>query len=122
MNAQIPTPPVVQDPIKRALRTLVQTGIPSFLTLAAGFPAVAEQFGVFLSPRMRAALVALAGAITAAATLLSLLMNLPAVNYWLAKIGLAGHSGPEVEADSLTRAQMLPWLQPSAAADAFAAH
>lgn len=104
----------VQDPIKRVLRTLVQVGIPSFLTLAAGFPAVADQVGIFLSPRLRVALAGVAVAITAVATFLAWLMSVPAVNGVLETVGLAGHSGNVVELDSATRAFSIP----SAYADA----
>lgn len=108
----------IQDPGVRILRTLIQVGIPSFLTLAAGFPAVAAQLGVFLSPRMQTALLGLAAAITAAATGLSWLMSVPAVNLLLGKLGLAGHSGTPVEIDSLTRAFSVP----AGVADAYAGH
>jgi len=118
-----PIVPDVLDPAKRVLRTLVQVGLPSSLTPAAGFPALAEQLGVFLSPRMRAALLGLAAAITAAATFLAWLMSIPAVNDFLGKLGLAGHSGPTVELDSLTRAYSVPaQYLPAESSDALAGH
>lgn len=104
-----PTVPTISDPAKRILRTLIQVGIPAFLTVAASLSGLLTQVGVVLSPRAQAIVVGIAAAITSTATLLSWAMQNPIVNGLLERVGLAGTSTVVAPADTETRAIQLAY-------------
>lgn len=81
---------------QRVLRTLVQVGIPSFLTFALVLPQIIGALGLPVDSGLYLWLVGAAGAVTAVAAGLSRVMAIPAVNAWLVKIGLG--SVPKSEA------------------------
>lgn len=94
--------PKILDTWKRVARTAIQTGIPAFITFAAAVPKLLELAHVYVSPTLYAALVSLAGAVTVAATVLTRIMAIPAINAFLGTVGLAGHSGAFSAADTQT--------------------
>jgi hypothetical protein len=73
---------------QRVLRTIVQVGIPAFLTFALVLPQIIEALGLPVDSELRLWLLGIAGAVTAVAAALSRIMAIPAVNSWLTKIGL----------------------------------
>lgn len=73
---------------QRVLRTVIQIGIPAFLTFALVLPQIIEALGLPVDSELRLWLVAVAAAITAVAGAISRVMAIPAVNAWLTKIGL----------------------------------
>ncbi len=81
---------------QRWLRTLVQVGIPAFLTFALVLPQIIDAAGLPVDGALYGWLLGAAGVITAVATGLSRIMAIPAVNAWLVKIGLG--SVPAAEA------------------------
>lgn len=75
----------VWDATQRALRTLIQVGIPAFLGFNLVLPQVIEAVGGVLPPDAILWLNAMALGITAVATALSRIMAIPAINNFLAK-------------------------------------
>jgi len=73
---------------QRVLRTLVQVGIPSFLTFALVLPQIISALGLPVDSSLYLWLLTAAGVVTAVATGLSRVMAIPAVNVWLTSIGL----------------------------------
>lgn len=82
----------VAYPWKAALRTAVQVGIPTVLTLAVVLPSVVEilldELGEQLPESLRLWLLGAAGLITAGAAALTRVMAIPGVNEWLTGVGL----------------------------------
>jgi hypothetical protein len=97
-----PAIPQIFDTGKRVARTLIQVGIPTFIAFAAVVPVLLQQAHVLLKPELYAALLGVAGIITAAAGTLTRVMAIPAVNSLLARINLDGHSGEVAAADNYT--------------------
>jgi predicted naringenin-chalcone synthase len=86
-----PVFPVVPDiwfKVQRVLRTVVQVGIPAFLTFAWVLPEIIDELGLPVDSDLRLWLLGLAAGVTAVAGALSRIMAIPAVNRWLVKIGL----------------------------------
>ena len=73
---------------KRVLRTIVQTGIPAFLSFALVLPMIIEALGLPVESELRLWLLGVAAVVTAVAGAISRVMAIPAVNAWLIKIGL----------------------------------
>lgn len=86
----------VDDTARRVLRTLVQVGIPAFLTFALVLPQVVEALGLPVDSALYLWLVGAAATVTAVATALSRVMAIPAVNGWLAALGLSTDTGQAV--------------------------
>lgn len=96
------TTPTVQDiwyKSQRVLRTVVQVGIPAFLTFALVLPQIIAALGLPVDGPVYLWLIGAAGVVTAVAGALSRVMAIPAVNTWLTKIGLG--SVPKSAADVL---------------------
>ncbi|UGL61913.1 membrane protein [Arthrobacter phage EastWest] len=72
-----------EHPWRAATRTFVQVGIPSFLAFAVLVPEIVDvvlvTMGDAAPPKLRVALLAVAGAITLTATIISRIMALPRV-------------------------------------------
>lgn len=73
---------------QRVLRTVVQVGIPSFITFAAVLPTIINALGLPVDGAVYLWLLSAAGVVTAVAGALSRVMAIPAVNEWLTHIGL----------------------------------
>lgn len=73
---------------QRVLRTIVQVGIPAFLTFAVVLPQIIQALGIPVDSGVYGWLIAAAGIVTAVAGGLSRVMAIPAVNVWLTAIGL----------------------------------
>lgn len=73
---------------QRVLRTLVQVGIPAFITFAAVLPTIINAVGLPLDSGVYLWLIGAAAIVTAVAGALSRIMAIPAVNTWLTKIGI----------------------------------
>lgn len=73
---------------QRVLRTLVQVGIPAFISFAVVLPVIIDALGLPVDSELRLWLLAVAGAVTAVAAALARVMAIPAVNAWLTRIGL----------------------------------
>lgn len=73
---------------QRALRTLVQVGIPAFLGFAVVLPQIISALGLPVDGPLYAWLIGAAGVVTAVAVGLSRVMAIPAVNAWLTTVGL----------------------------------
>lgn len=86
---------------QRVLRTLVQVGIPAFLSFALVLPLVIDALGLPVTGGLYLWLVGFAGGVTAVATGLSRVMAIPAVNAWLVKVGLG--SVPKNAPDALVQ-------------------
>lgn len=91
---------------KRVLRTLVQVGIPAFLTFALVLPQIIAALGLPVDGPVYLWLIGAAGVVTAVAGALARVMAIPAVNAWLTKIGLgsvpkSGAPDALVEGDGL---------------------
>lgn len=91
---------------KRVLRTLVQVGIPAFLTFALVLPQIIGALGLPVDGPVYAWLVGAAGIVTLVATALARVMAIPAINAWLTTIGLgsvpkSGAPDALVEGDGL---------------------
>jgi|SRR5690606_13029734 len=94
------TTPDIWYVAQRVLRTIVQVGIPAFLTFALVLPQIIEALGLPVDSELRLWLLGIAGAVTAVAAALSRIMAIPAVNTWLTKIGLG--SIPKAASESPT--------------------
>jgi predicted naringenin-chalcone synthase len=84
---------------QRVLRTIVQVGIPAFLTFALVLPQIIEALGLPADSRLRLWLLAVAAIVTAVAAALTRLMAIPAVNSWLTKIGLGSVPASAIRTD-----------------------
>lgn len=73
---------------QRVLRTIVQVGIPAFITFAAVLPTIINALGLPVDGTVYLWLLSAAGVVTAVAGALSRVMAIPAVNEWLTHIGL----------------------------------
>lgn len=95
---------------QRVLRTIVQVGIPAFITFAAVLPTIINALGLPVDGTVYLWLLSAAGVVTAIAGALSRVMAIPAVNEWLTHIGL----GSEPKAVAAERAAAKsPDLQPA---------
>lgn len=72
---------------QRVLRTVVQVGIPAFITFAGVLPLIIDALGLPVESGLYLWLVGAAAVVTAVAAALSRVMAIPAVNEWLTKIG-----------------------------------
>lgn len=72
---------------QRVIRTVIQVGIPAFITFAAVLPTIISAVGLPLDSTVYLWLVGAAAVVTAVAGALSRVMAIPAVNEWLTKIG-----------------------------------
>ena len=83
----------VAFPGKAVLRTLVQIGIPAFVGLVIVIPLIIEavlaEVGEFMPEQLRLWLLGAATLITAVGLAITRVMAIPAVNLWLARLGLA---------------------------------
>lgn len=73
---------------QRVLRTIVQTGVPTFLVFATVLPQVIDALGLAVDNEVRLWLLAVAAGVTAVAGALARVMAVPAVNRWLVSIGI----------------------------------
>lgn len=73
---------------QRVLRTIVQVGIPAFLTFNLILPQIVEAVGGVLPPEAFIWLNGIAAGITAVAAALARIMAIPQVNAWLVTLGL----------------------------------
>lgn len=73
---------------KRVLRTLVQSGIPAFLSFAVVLPQIIKALGLPVESSLYVWLLAVAAGVTAVATGLAAVMAIPAVNAFLVSFGL----------------------------------
>jgi len=89
----------VWDKTQRVLRTLIQVGIPTFLSFNLVLPQIIEALGGVLPPEAILWLNGIAAGITAVAVAITRIMLIPAVNNWLAKFKLS--TLPPVVADEL---------------------
>lgn len=87
---------------QRVLRTIVQVGIPAFLTFAVVLPQIIQALGLPVDSGVYGWLLAAAGFVTAIAGGLSRVMAIPAVNQWLTSIGLG--SVPKGQAQNVPAA------------------
>lgn len=95
---------------QRVLRTIVQVGIPAFITFAAVLPTIINALGLPVDGTVYLWLLSAAGVVTAVAGALSRVMAIPAVNEWLTHIGLG--SEPKAVAKERAAAKM-DELQPA---------
>lgn len=79
----------VWDKTQRVLRTLIQVGIPTFLSFNIVLPQIIEALGGVLPPEALLWLNGVAAVITAAAAAITRIMLIPAVNNWLANFNLS---------------------------------
>ena len=86
---------------QRALRTAVQVGIPTFLSLALVIPQIIEALGLPADNELRLWLVAVAAGITAVAAAITRIMAIPGVNAWLTNIGLGSVPKSAVESGAV---------------------
>jgi predicted naringenin-chalcone synthase len=82
------TVPDIWYKAQRVLRTVVQVGIPAFLTFALVLPQIIAALGLPVDSALYLWLVAAAAAVTAVAGALARVMAIPQVNAFLVKIGL----------------------------------
>lgn len=87
---------------QRVLRTIVQVGIPAFLTFALVLPQIIQALGLPVDSGVYGWLLAAAGLVTAIAGGLSRVMAIPSVNQWLTSIGLG--SVPKSQAQNVPAA------------------
>ena len=73
---------------QRVIRTIVQTGVPTFIVFATVLPQVIDALGLPVDNEVRLWLLAGAAGVTAVAGALARVMAIPAVNGWLVSIGL----------------------------------
>lgn len=94
------TVPAIWYATQRVLRTIVQVGIPAFLTFALVLPQIIDALGLPVDSQLRLWLVAVAAVVTAVAGALARVMAIPAVNAWLMKIGLGSVPASAVQTDA----------------------
>jgi hypothetical protein len=73
---------------QRVLRTIVQVGVPAFITFAAVLPTIINALGLPVTGAVYLWLLSAAGVVTAVAGALSRVMAIPTVNQWLTHVGL----------------------------------
>ena len=87
----------VAYPGKAVLRTSIQIGIPAFIGLVVVIPLIIEavlaEVGEFMPEALRLWLLGAAAIITAVGLAITRVMAIPAVNQWLARLGLAATPG-----------------------------
>lgn len=97
-RAELKAATQVVYPWKAALRTAVQVGIPTVLTLAVVLPMIIEivldEFGEQMPDGLRLWLLAAAGVITGVSLVLTRIMAIPAVNAFLTRFGLGATPKP----------------------------
>jgi len=97
-RAEVKAATQVVYPWKAALRTAVQVGIPTVLTLAVVLPEIVQivldEFGETMPEAVRLWLLAAAGAITGVAVVLTRVMAIPSVNAFLTRLGLGATPKP----------------------------
>ncbi|AGW41752.1 hypothetical protein O159_17090 [Leifsonia xyli subsp. cynodontis DSM 46306] len=98
---------------QRVLRTLVQAGIPAFLTFAVILPQVIDALGLPLTSKAYLWLVGLAGIVTGIAAALTRIMAIPTINQWLTTIGLGTMKKTDPRTPATTPAD--PTQDPAAA-------
>lgn len=103
---------------QRVLRTLVQVGIPAFLTFALVLPQIISALGLPVDGPVYLWLVGAAGVVTAIAGALSRVMAIPAVNAWLVKIGLGSVPSSKVVDEPVGDAEPVADETPSSPDDA----
>jgi hypothetical protein len=84
---------------QRVLRTIVQVGIPAFLTFALVLPQIIEALGLPVDSELRLWLLGVAAIVTAVAAALTRIMAIPAVNSWLIRIGLGSVPASAIHTD-----------------------
>jgi hypothetical protein len=100
---------------QRVLRTLVQVGIPAFITLAGVLPTIISALGLPVNSTVYLWLLSAAAVLTAVAAALSRVMAIPAVNEWLTHIGLG--SVPRAAAQRQAAAQQVGEVSPEQITD-----
>ncbi|NII42101.1 hypothetical protein E9228_002759 [Curtobacterium flaccumfaciens] len=95
---------------QRVLRTIVQVGIPAFLTFAGVLPTIIAALGLPVDGKVYLWLVSAAAVVTAVAAGLSRVMAIPTVNEWLTKIGLG--SVPKSAAERQAAAKQIGEVSP----------
>lgn len=100
---------------QRVLRTVVQVGIPAFITFAAVLPSIIAALGLPVDSGLYLWLLAAAAVVTAVAGALSRVMAIPAVNEWLTKIGLG--SVPKAAAVRQAEAEHIGEVSPAQITD-----
>lgn len=78
----------VWNKAQRVLRTIVQVGIPAFLTFNLVLPQIIVALDGVLPPEAYLWFNGIAVGVTAAAAALARIMAIPQVNAWLVKLGL----------------------------------
>lgn len=73
---------------QRVLRTIVQVGIPAFITFAGVLPTIIDALGLPVDGKVYGVLLASAAVITAVAGALTRVFAIPAVNEFLTRFGL----------------------------------
>lgn len=73
---------------QRVIRTIVQVGIPAFITFAGVLPTIISALGLNVDSTVYLWLLSAAAVVTAVAGALSRVMAIPAVNEWLTHLGL----------------------------------
>lgn len=73
---------------QRVLRTIVQVGVPAFITFAGVLPTIIDALGLPVDGKVYGVLIASAAVITAVAGALTRVFAIPAVNEFLTRFGL----------------------------------
>lgn len=100
---------------QRVLRTVVQVGIPAFITFAGVLPLIIGALGLPVDSAVYLWLIAAAGIVTAVAAALSKIMAIPAVNEWLTHLGLG--SVPKAAAQRQAVAEAIGEASPAQTTD-----
>lgn len=100
---------------QRVLRTVVQVGIPAFITFAAVLPTIIGALGLPVDSTFYLWLLSAAAVVTAVAGALSRVMAIPAVNEWLTRIGLG--SVPKAAAQRQATAEQVGASSPEQITD-----
>jgi hypothetical protein len=100
---------------QRVLRTIVQVGIPAFITFAGVLPTIISALGLPVDSTVYLWLLSEAAVLTAVAAALSRVMAIPAVNEWLTHIGLG--SVPRAAAQRQAAAQQVGEVSPEQIVD-----
>lgn len=95
---------------QRVLRTIVQVGIPAFITFAGVLPTIISALGLEVDSTVYLWLLSAAAVVTAVAGALSRVMAIPAVNEWLTHIGLG--SVPKAAAQRQADAERVGEVSP----------
>lgn len=95
---------------QRVVRTIVQVGIPAFITFAGVLPTIISALGLEVDSTVYLWLLSAAAAVTAVAGALSRVMAIPAVNEWLTHIGLG--SVPKAVAQRQAAAERVGEVSP----------